>query len=70
LAVSNYFPIYERLRMQFRANLANAFNHPNFATPASNISSPATVARITSTTPATLGAAGARQIDFQLRVEF
>ncbi len=69
-ALSKYFPIRERLRMQFRVNMANVFNHPNFALPASNISSPATVGRITSSVPATFGTVAPREIDFQLRVEF
>src|SRR5436190_9454069 len=45
-AVSKYFPIHERMRLQFRMNAVNVLNHPNFALPASNISSPATVGRI------------------------
>ncbi len=70
LALSKYFPITERLRAQFRMNMANAFNHPNFALPAANISSPATVGRITSSVPATFGTVAPREIDFQLRLEF
>src|SRR5581483_6183317 len=69
-AVSKYFPIRENLRLQFRANMANVFNHPNFALPASNISSPATVAKITSSVAATFGTVAPREIDFQLRLEF
>jgi hypothetical protein len=69
-ALSKYFPVTERLRVQFRMNMANAFNHPNFALPSSNISSPATVAKITSSTPATFGTVAPREIDFQVRLEF
>ncbi len=69
-ALSKWFPIHERFRMQFRANAANVFNHPNFALPASNISSPGTVGKITSTTPATFGTVAPREIDFQVRLEF
>ena len=69
-AVSKYFPITERLRMQFRMNMANALNHPNFSQPAANISSLATVARITASSPATFGTVAPREIDFQLRLEF
>jgi len=68
--VSKYFPIYERVRVQFRMNAVNVFNHPNFALPAANISSPATVGRITSSVPATFGTVAPREIDFQLRLEF
>jgi hypothetical protein len=70
LAVSKYFTITERLRLQFRANFVNVFNHPNFALPAANISAPAAVGRITATTPPTFGTVGPREIDFQLRFEF
>ena len=70
LAVSKYFPIKERLRAQFRMNMANAFNHPNFALPASNISAPGSVGRSTSSVPATFGTVAPREIDFQLRIEF
>jgi hypothetical protein len=48
----------------------NVFNHPNFSLPAVNISSPATVGRITSSVPATFGTVAPREIDFQLRLEF
>jgi hypothetical protein len=70
LAVSKYFAITERIRMQFRANFANVFNHPNFALPAANISAPAAVGRITASVPATFGTVAPREIDFQLRLEF
>lgn len=69
-ALSKYFPITERLKAQFRMNMANAFNHPNFALPSSNISSPATVAKITSSVPSTFGTVAPREIDFQVRLEF
>jgi len=51
-------------------NAVNVLNHPNFALPASNISSPATVGRITSSVAAIFGTVAPREVDFQLRPEF
>jgi hypothetical protein len=69
-ALSKNFQVNERFNTQFRVNMANAFNHPNFALPAANISSPSTVGRITSTVPATFGTVAPREIDLQLRLSF
>lgn len=68
-SLSKYFPIREKVRLQFRMNMANAFNHPNFAQPAANISAPASVAHITATM-LPMGSGTAREIDFMLRLEF
>jgi hypothetical protein len=56
--------ITERLRASFRAELFNAFNRANFGNPATNISAPANVGRVTSTVT------DPRTIQFGLRIEF
>ncbi len=63
LSVLKDFSLYERLKMQFRAEAFNAPNHFNWAGPASNISVPASVGRITS-------GAEARIIQFGLKLLF
>jgi hypothetical protein len=51
--------------MQFRFEMLNAFNHPNFSNPGNNVSDPATFGFITSTT-----GVGERNLRFGLRVTF
>ena len=58
------FMIRESMRLQFRTEFFNALNHPSFGLPAANISTPAQVGRITSTTST------ARNIQFALRLDF
>jgi hypothetical protein len=64
-----YFQITERVRLQFRTTMTNVFNHPNFANPQANISSPGTVGQITGVFLEQIGE-DARQIHFSLRVQF
>jgi hypothetical protein len=63
-ALFKHTAITERINLQFRAELFNALNHASFNPPASNISVPSQVGKITSTsnTP--------RDIQFGLRLSF
>lgn len=36
MSIQKYFPIYESVRLQFRLDMFNAFNHPNFYKPDTN----------------------------------
>ncbi len=69
LALMKYFPIGERVRLQFRTIAMNALNHPNFGIPAADISSPGTVGGITRSAHALRGEYS-REIYFGLRLEF
>lgn len=70
LALSKYFDLYKRTRLQVQANAVDVFNHPDFGLPAANISSPGTVGQITTQIAPSLGTAVGRQITFALRLEF
>jgi hypothetical protein len=48
-ALVKSFPIAEPARLEFRAELFNLFNHPNFANPGSNVGSPGSFGIISST---------------------
>ena len=79
-AITKYFPIWEKVRLNIQAEMLNIFNHPNFAIQTSaGTNSPAETANITSapTTPgaiSTLGAAqpnsGPRVIQFRTNISF
>ncbi len=58
------FVMAERFRLRFEGDFFNALNHPSFANPASNISVPAQVGRITATSNSP------RNIQLSLRLEF
>lgn len=57
------FPLFESRKLQFRAEMFNIMNHPNFALPDVTINS-ATVGRITSTNTSS------RQIQFGMKLNF
>ena len=52
LSIYKNFTFVERLKLRFRSKFFNLANHANFSNPASNISVPPQVGRITDTTTA------------------
>jgi hypothetical protein len=66
VTVSKHFRSLERIDTTFQVAAQNVANHPTFATPSANISSPGTVGVITSTK----GYLGARTVELRLRVQF
>jgi hypothetical protein len=82
LAVRREFPIYERLKLQFRAEAFNLFNHPNFGTINSTYCSPAagpgcTFGQAQATLAQSLGTlsplyqmGGSRSMQFALKLVF
>jgi hypothetical protein len=58
------FKITERVNFQFRAEAFDALNRANFGNPAANISNPATVGTVTSTS------ADNRELQFGGRISF
>lgn len=76
LAVRRDFPIHERLKLQFRAETFNIFNHPNFGTINANFGQP-TFGQATATLASSLGVlsplyqmGGPRSIQFALKLVF
>jgi outer membrane receptor protein involved in Fe transport len=66
LSIAKTFSITERLKFTFTAAASNALNHPNFALPAGNISSPGTVGVISGLAPG----GESRQIELRGRIDF
>ncbi len=76
LAVRRDFPIHERLKLQFRAEAFNIFNHPNFGTIDPNFGS-GTFGQFTGTLASSLGVlnplyqmGGPRSMQFALKFVF
>jgi len=76
MAVRRDFPIHERLKLQFRAEAFNIFNHPNFGTINANFGQ-ATFGQATATLASSLGVlsplyqqGGARSMQFALKFVF
>jgi len=64
------FTVLERQQVQFRAEMFNIFNTPQFANPGSTTSSPATFGQSLGTIAAVGGFGSNRQIQFALRYGF
>jgi hypothetical protein len=62
------FTVHEGVRMRLEATFTNLPNHPNFAAPAVDISSPATFGKITSVQSAENS--GNRTGQVALRIDF
>ena len=76
LAVRREFPIHERLRLQFRAETFNTFNHPNFGS-INSFFGETTFGQATSTLANSLGVlsplyqmGGPRSMQFALKLAF
>ncbi len=70
LALMKDFHTTERFAWQFMVQAVDVFNHPNFAAPTGNISSPATGAVITATANAQQGSSAARTVYAMVKVNF
>jgi Carboxypeptidase regulatory-like domain/TonB dependent receptor-like, beta-barrel len=55
LSLFKQFRITERMRVQFRTEFFNAFNHPNFSNPSADISSPGSFGKVFNTLAPILG---------------
>ncbi|MCU1310744.1 MAG: hypothetical protein JWO20_1869 [Candidatus Angelobacter sp.] len=64
------FKITERQKVSFRAEAYNLFNHPNFGGMNTNITTPATFGKFSSTLGSSGGGTGARTMQVTLRYDF
>ncbi|MGH9629780.1 MAG: TonB-dependent receptor [Bryobacteraceae bacterium] len=70
LSLFKSFPITERQNVEFRAEMFNIFNTPQFSNPSGNIAAPANFGRSLSTITTSSGFATNRQVQFALRYMF
>lgn len=70
LSLFKNFAITEQQRVEFRAEMFNIFNTPQFANPSGNITAPANFGRSLGTITTSSGFATNRQIQFALRYNF
>jgi hypothetical protein len=75
LSIFKDFRFTERWYLQFRAEFFNALNHPNFANPSANISSPGSFGKVSNTLAPILGTDSGgpgdpREIQFALKLYF
>jgi Carboxypeptidase regulatory-like domain len=68
VGLSKSFILFERLRLRFEASFTNLLNHPNFAPPSTDISSPSTFGKTSSVLATENG--GNRTGQLALRLEF
>ncbi len=66
VSIAKTFSITERLKFTFTTAASNVLNHPNFALPAGNISSPGTVGVISGLAPG----GESREIELRGRIDF
>jgi hypothetical protein len=75
LSLFKMFDLTERVKLQFRTEFFNAFNHPNFQNPNANIAFPASFGKVTNTLNPILGTGSGgpgdpREIQFALKLYF
>jgi hypothetical protein len=71
IGLGKYFPVTERVKLQFRADAFNAFNHTNFALPGSSATADISLPYATGGNFGVITtAAGARVMQFALRLDF
>jgi hypothetical protein len=75
IGLGKYFPVTEKVKLQFRADAFNAFNHTNFALPGSSATADISLPYATGGSFGVITSAGsteipARVMQFALRVDF